>query len=170
VDALGPLIFNTPPSPPPSQAENAKSKARPVAIASLVASVAWIAGIGSVLGIVLGFIELRKVKEGSNLRPGSRPAIAGIVLGIVGLVPAAIMWSGGLTNNATNANLSSPSYIDGRTFASQNFFNTARESSVCTAANAYSQRDDVTRWMQGCHDGWAIALSSLTDFNRPGFP
>jgi hypothetical protein len=80
------------------------------------------------------------------------------------------MWSVGLTNKASNADLSSPSYIDGRTFASQNFVNTAHESSVCTAANGHSQSDDVTLWMQGRHDGWAMALFSLSDFNRPGFP
>jgi hypothetical protein len=62
VDAVGPLTFTTPPLPPSLQAENAKSKVRPVAVASLVASVAWMAGIGSVLGIVLGFIDLRRVR------------------------------------------------------------------------------------------------------------
>ena len=47
-------------------------KARPVAIASLVASVAWVAGIGSILGIILGFADPWKVKEGSNLKVGPR--------------------------------------------------------------------------------------------------
>jgi hypothetical protein len=149
-------------SPSPTSAREVadaktKVKARPVAIASLVAFVAWVAGIGSILGIILGFVDLRKVKEDSNLNVGSRPAIVGIIVGVVGLIPSVIMWKGVMANSASNSKLTSSSYIDGSNYASANFSDTVRESSVCTSSNATSEGDNTTLSMQGCHDGWAIA-------------
>lgn len=170
MEVSGPLRFFTAPSPSPSSVVDTKVKVRPVAVAvaSLVLSVMWLAGIGSVFGIVLGFVDLRKVHGGSNLTRGSRPAIAGIIIGIIGLVPAGIMWSGVLANSAHNVILSDPSYLDGSTCASQRFSSTSRESSVCVAANVQSRSDNVSLWMQGCRDSWAIARSSLSNLNTPG--
>jgi hypothetical protein len=55
-----------------------------LAIASLVASVIWLCGIGSIAGIVMGVIALSQVKHsGEN---GQGLAIAGIAVGAATLV------------------------------------------------------------------------------------
>jgi hypothetical protein len=55
-----------------------------LAIASLVASVIWLCGIGSIAGIVMGVIALNQVKHsGEN---GQGLAIAGIAVGAATLI------------------------------------------------------------------------------------
>ncbi|MDH2903945.1 MAG: DUF4190 domain-containing protein [Actinomycetota bacterium] len=148
----------------------ASSPSRPVALASLVLSLAWIGGVGSVAGIALGFFELRKFHAGESLRRGTGLAIAGVLAGIVGLVPAGVMWSDVWAHSASNAILADPSYIDGRTYAAESFSNAARESSVCSASNVQSQSDNLALWMRGCHDAWLIAVSSPSGLNvQSGF-
>jgi hypothetical protein len=55
-----------------------------LAIASLVASVIWLCGLGSIAGIVMGVIALNQVKHTGE--HGRGLAIAGIAVGAVTLL------------------------------------------------------------------------------------
>ena len=55
----------------------------PLALASLVLGIVWIYWLGSVLAIALGWIALRQIRN--DRRAGAGLAIAGIVLGCVGM-------------------------------------------------------------------------------------
>jgi hypothetical protein len=55
-----------------------------LAIASLVASVIWLCGIGSIAGIVMGVVALTQVKRTGE--HGQGLAIAGIAVGAVTLI------------------------------------------------------------------------------------
>ena len=55
-----------------------------LAIASMVLGIVWIYWIGSILAVVFGHIALRQIKR-SPYQTGQGMAIAGLVLGYVGL-------------------------------------------------------------------------------------
>jgi hypothetical protein len=76
------------PSPPPPPIAAIGGYARPVrtsglAIASLVLGILWLFGGGSILAVIFGHISLRQINRGE--RDGKGLAIAGLVLGYVGL-------------------------------------------------------------------------------------
>ena len=61
------------------------------AIASLFVGIIWLFGLGSVVAIILGYVGMKQI-EASAGRQGGRPiAIAGIVIGIVGLASLGIL-------------------------------------------------------------------------------
>jgi hypothetical protein len=60
-----------------------------LAIASLVLSVSWLFGVGSILGGALGYLARRQCAE-RHLK-GDRIALAGIVIGYVGLVVTLVL-------------------------------------------------------------------------------
>lgn len=55
------------------------------AVASLVLGIVWLGGLGSILAVVFGAIGRSQIKGSRGKQRGSGMAIAGIVLGIVGL-------------------------------------------------------------------------------------
>jgi hypothetical protein len=61
------------------------------AIASLVLSLAWLGGIGSLLGVVFGHVALRRINRARPPQAGRGLAVAGLVLGYVFLVPALVV-------------------------------------------------------------------------------
>jgi hypothetical protein len=62
-----------------------------LAIASLFLGIIWLFGIGSVLAIVLGYLGLREINASNGRQGGRAIAIAGVVVGIVGLASFAIL-------------------------------------------------------------------------------
>jgi hypothetical protein len=57
------------------------------AVASFVCSFFfWLIGVGSVLAIIFGFMARRQVKESNGAQKGSDLALAGIILGIIGVL------------------------------------------------------------------------------------
>ena len=62
------------------------------AVASLVLAIVWLAGLGSVLAIVLGFVSRREIKQRGQR--GNGLAVSGIVIGVLGLLGAAVFWAG----------------------------------------------------------------------------
>jgi hypothetical protein len=64
----------------------ATNKYNGLAIASLVLGIIWVYWIGSILAIVFGHIALRQIKESDGTQTGRGMAIAGVVLGYIGLV------------------------------------------------------------------------------------
>ncbi len=62
-----------------------------LAIASLFLGIIWLFGIGSVLAIVLGYLGMREISASTGRLGGRAIAIAGLVVGIVGLASLAIL-------------------------------------------------------------------------------
>lgn len=62
-----------------------------LAIASLVLSILWIFGIGTVLGIIFGHVSRGQIKK----RPqrGAGVALAGLIIGYVGLVATVVLYA-----------------------------------------------------------------------------
>jgi hypothetical protein len=56
-----------------------------LAIASMVLGILWIWWIGSILAIVFGFVALNQIKNSDGAQTGRGMAIAGLVLGFIGL-------------------------------------------------------------------------------------
>ena len=61
-------------------------KTNGLAIASLVCSLVWLGGVGSLLAVIFGFIARSQIKRAEDHQQGRGLAIAGIILGFVGLV------------------------------------------------------------------------------------
>jgi hypothetical protein len=56
-----------------------------LAIASFICSLVWFFGLGSLLGVILGIAGLRSVRRSRGARTGDGYAIAGILVGALGL-------------------------------------------------------------------------------------
>ena len=77
------------------EAEGAKPT-NELAIASLCLGVVWIFGLGSLLAVVFGLRSLRQIRESAGVEGGRSLAIAGVVIGAVGLASAAFMFAFGI--------------------------------------------------------------------------
>jgi hypothetical protein len=62
-----------------------------LAIASMFVGIIWLFGIGSIIGIVLGYLGLKQIDASGGHQSGRAIAIAGIVIGIVGLASMGIL-------------------------------------------------------------------------------
>ncbi len=74
---------------PQQQAGYAAAKTNALAIVSLVLGIVWFFWIGSLVGLILGLIALRQIRERDE--GGRGIAIAGIVLGAVGVAILALL-------------------------------------------------------------------------------
>ncbi len=59
-----------------------------LAIASVLAAVLWLAGLGAVLALVFGYRARRQIKDSAGSQTGSGLATAGIILGWIGIAIA----------------------------------------------------------------------------------
>jgi hypothetical protein len=81
-----PIAAAAPPSLPARPTFVApKQSTNGFAIASLVCAVAWFMWMGSVLAVVFGHIALRQIKANGGAQRGHGLAVAGLVLGYLGL-------------------------------------------------------------------------------------
>jgi hypothetical protein len=101
-DAPGPI---TPPPPPPYGAAPPTpappyptqpqfigySRTSGLAVASLVLGIVWVFWVGSVLAIVFGHVALSQIKRSYGALSGRGMAIAGLVLGYLGLATLALV-------------------------------------------------------------------------------
>lgn len=71
--------------PPLGQTTNGLS------VASLVLGIVWVFGIGSILAVIFGFVARKQIKDSGGRQSGSGMALAGIILGFVG-VASLILW------------------------------------------------------------------------------
>lgn len=62
-----------------------------LAIASMFVGIIWLFGIGSIVAIVLGYVGLKQIDASRGHQSGRAIAIAGIVIGIVGLASMGIL-------------------------------------------------------------------------------
>lgn len=75
----------------PSYAPPATQRTNKMAIWSLILSIIWLGGLGSLAGIFLGISARRRI-AGTGER-GAGLAIAGIVIGVITLVFAIAYWA-----------------------------------------------------------------------------
>lgn len=61
------------------------------AIASMVLGIVWIYWIGSILAVIFGHIALKQIKASNGKQSGRGMAIAGLVLGYIGVGIAAVL-------------------------------------------------------------------------------
>jgi Domain of unknown function (DUF4190) len=55
------------------------------AVASLVLGIVWVCGIGAILALIFGYVALGQIKRSQGSMSGRGMAIAGVVLGWVGV-------------------------------------------------------------------------------------
>ena len=107
--AIGRLPYPVAPppgSPPPAPPYFAPSYAPPppgygpppvghstngLSVASMVLGIVWVFGIGSILAVIFGFVARKQIKDSGGRQSGSGMALAGIILGFVG-VASLILW------------------------------------------------------------------------------
>jgi len=75
-----------------------------LAVASLVLSLLWIVGLGSLLAVIFAVIARKQIRESNGAQGGGGLAIAGLVIGIVGLAGLALSTAVGLTVGRTSQN------------------------------------------------------------------
>jgi hypothetical protein len=63
-----------------------------MAIASLVLGILWVWWVGSVLALIFGYIGKNQIDESGGTQSGRGMAVAGIVLGWVGVGSLAIVF------------------------------------------------------------------------------
>jgi hypothetical protein len=61
------------------------------AIASMFLGIIWLFGLGSVLAIVLGYAGMKQIQASGGHQSGRAIAIAGIVIGVVGLASLGVL-------------------------------------------------------------------------------
>jgi Domain of unknown function (DUF4190) len=64
-----------------------------LAIASLVLSIIWLGGIGAILAVIFAIIALRQIAAANGRIRGKGLSIAGLVIGIIGIIGAALTWT-----------------------------------------------------------------------------
>lgn len=70
----------------PSRTGTAVEGTEGLAVVSLVLSIVWLFGIGSIAGIATGVIARRRIRESGGARTGGELALAGIIVGILTLL------------------------------------------------------------------------------------
>jgi Domain of unknown function (DUF4190) len=61
-----------------------------LAVASLVLGILWIYGVGAILALVFGYVSKRQIDQSNGTQSGRGLAIAGIVLGWIGVAGAVL--------------------------------------------------------------------------------
>lgn len=80
-----------PPQPYPGYQVVVAAKTNGLAIASLVLGIVWVYWIGSVLAVIFGHVALSQINKSNGTQQGRGMAIAGLVLGWIG-VAVLIVW------------------------------------------------------------------------------
>jgi hypothetical protein len=106
-----------------SVAPGATGESNGLAIASLVLGILWLGGLGALLALIFGYVSKRNIDQSQGRQSGRGMAIAGIVLGWVGIV-GAIAWiiflvtlNHAVDNAITNSELTTPSGSSGNSGA-----------------------------------------------------
>ena len=132
---------------PPSKKTNGLS------IASLVLGILWFGGVGSVLAVVFGFLSRKKIEQSQGRETGGGLAVAGIVLGFVGIFGAIAFWIAIVTLGA--AVDSAASYANGYSYGSSHYSASVSETSICNSSNVPSGNLSSS-WIDGCRAAWNV--------------
>jgi hypothetical protein len=133
-----------------------------LAVASLVLSIVWLGGLGSLLAVVFGIVARRQIRASGGRQGGDGMALAGLLIGIVGLLGVALLIGFAFAVKSQVQNV-----IDGQVVACQ-----ADTKSVETALGAYRAQNDaypplLAPWNSTNYDG---NYQALTTADRNGGP
>jgi uncharacterized membrane protein len=70
-----------------------------LAIASMVLGIVWVYWIGSILAIIFGAVAIHRINQSNGWRTGKGMAIAGLVLGLVGIASLAFAFIAAATSS-----------------------------------------------------------------------
>lgn len=70
---------------PGSGGSTPQRKTNGLAVASLVLGILWVCGVGSILALIFGYMGKKQIDESQGQQEGRGMAIAGIVLGWIGV-------------------------------------------------------------------------------------
>jgi hypothetical protein len=62
-----------------------------LAIASMVLGIVWIYWVGSILAVIFGHVALAQINKSQGMQRGKGMAIAGLVLGYIGVATLALV-------------------------------------------------------------------------------
>jgi hypothetical protein len=154
-----------PPVPAPIGYPGVPQKTNGMAVASLILGIVWIAGIGSVLAVIFGFMSRKRIEQSQGRESGGGLSVAGIVLGFVGIVGAIGFWLSvvvfGVAVNGAS------SYSNGYEYGSSHYSSSSSESSVCSSSNVPSG-DLSSSWLSGCKDAWSTQGGGLGNSGNTG--
>jgi Domain of unknown function (DUF4190)/Protein of unknown function (DUF2510) len=89
---------------PPGQAMPVQqTSTNGLAVASLVLGILWLYWVGSVLALIFGYISKKQIDESNGRQTGRGLAIAGIVLGWIGVGALAIVLLALLLSNGNSS-------------------------------------------------------------------
>jgi hypothetical protein len=77
------------PYPPPPTAWPARTETNGLAAASLIASLFWVWALGSLAAVIFGHVALRQIDSSEGRQTGRGMAIAGLVIGYLGILATA---------------------------------------------------------------------------------
>ena len=73
------------PSYPGQAGHTAAAQTNTLAILSLIASLVWLCGVGSLIGVITGHVSRHQIKRSGGLQGGAGVALAGLIVGYLGL-------------------------------------------------------------------------------------
>ena len=85
------------PNSAPRTGDNSRPTVNGLAIASLVLGIVWLMWIGSILALVFGYVAKRQIEQSPHRQSGRELALAGIVLGWVGVGALLVMLTLSMT-------------------------------------------------------------------------
>ncbi len=91
--------------------------------------------------------------------PPTRVATVVAVVALIGVATAILLWTGTIGTGGARVDIRTPSFVAGSHYGADHYSAATSQGAVCNSANA-PKADDLTQWMQGCHDAWAIASFS----------
>jgi uncharacterized protein DUF4190 len=80
-----------PPGYPQFVIQAAPPKTSGMAVASFVLSLVWLSGLGSLLAVVFALVARKNIKESQGRQTGDGLAIAGLIIGILGLLGTVLL-------------------------------------------------------------------------------
>src|SRR5262249_29300948 len=80
-----------------------QQKTNGLAIASMVLGIVWVYWIGSILAVVFGHVALSQIKKSGDAQRGRGMAIAGLVLGYVGVAILLLVVVAAIANSGSNS-------------------------------------------------------------------
>ena len=82
---MGAMAVTSYPGPMPYVPGGAKPT-NGLAVASLILSIIWLAGLGSVLAVIFGIVARRQIRASAGRQGGEGLALAGALVGVVGIL------------------------------------------------------------------------------------
>ena len=103
-----PYPYSYGPPGPAGAPEGPPKETDGLAVASLVLSILWLAGLGSLAAIVLALAARRRISRNEDTRQGKGLAMAGLIVGILGVVLTAALVPLVLLAGSVIGNLATP--------------------------------------------------------------